>query len=71
MANGVAFPIGEAKLDLRQPIFDENRKSWDHMLQKYNEALDYVSGEGDAAPQELHQSRGQLLGTASVPPYHV
>lgn len=57
-----AYPIGVAKLDLKQPIFSSNKESWVDVLDKYNTALESVSSEGELAPQQLHQSRSQLLG---------
>ncbi|KAM5385585.1 hypothetical protein ACJZ2D_000784 [Fusarium nematophilum] len=55
------YPVGVAKLDLRQPIFDDNRASWTQVLDKFHDALDSVSSEGEIATQEKHQTRGQLL----------
>ena len=62
MVSSVAYPVGVAKLDLRQPVFTENSKSWEAVLEKFNDSLEKVSSEGTDASQELHQSRGQLLG---------
>lgn len=63
MAGFGAYPVGVAKLDLRQSIFMDTRKSWNEVLDKFNDALESVSSEGEAASQQRHQSRGQLLGS--------
>lgn len=65
MDGAVGYPVGAAKLDLKQETFRDNRKAWDSVLQKYAEALEQQSSEGDAASQRRHQSRGQLLGMLS------
>lgn len=65
MLESGAYPVGVAKLDLKQPIFNNNRESWGEVLDKYNAALESVSSEGELAPQQLHQSRSQLLGECS------
>lgn len=62
MDDFVGYPVSDAKLDLRQTTFDSNRKAWEPVLQKYNQAMRYVSSEGDEASQRRHQVRGQLLG---------
>lgn len=62
MAATVPYPVGTAKLNLRQDNFKENLKSWDAVLNKFENALEHVSGEGDARSQRLHNERGQLLG---------
>lgn len=62
MADIVGYPVVSAKLDLRQGIFEGNRKAWDEVLRKYQDALQQVSSEGDESSQRRHQGRGQLLG---------
>lgn len=62
MNEAVGYPVGTAKLDLKQETFRDNRKAWDDVLKTYAEALKNQSSEGDAASQRRHQSRGQLLG---------
>ena len=62
MVDAVGYPVGAANLDLKQSIFEGNRKAWDDVLQKYKDALQQVSSEGDATSQRRHQGRGQLLG---------
>ncbi|KAH7016764.1 propionyl-CoA carboxylase beta chain [Ilyonectria destructans] len=61
MAGFGAYPVGVATLNLRQSIFTDARKSWNEVLDKFNDALESVSSEGEAASQQRHQSRGQLL----------
>lgn len=67
MAACLSYPVGVAKLSLRQPIFDDNRKAWGQVLERFNNALEQVCSEGTSASQQRHQSRGQLLGMASSP----
>lgn len=62
MLESGAYPVTAAKLDLKQALFANNRSSWDQVLEKFNEALESVSSEGELAYQERHQSRNQLLG---------
>ena len=64
MGSTVPYPIGVAKLDLRQSLFKDNFKSWEPVLKRFETALDWVSSEGDDRSQRLHHERGQLLGTS-------
>ncbi|KAF4972233.1 hypothetical protein FSARC_1130 [Fusarium sarcochroum] len=61
-----AYPVGKAKLDLGQGIFQSNRRSWDAVLEKFTEALETVSSEGDDVSQQRHQAKGQLLARDRV-----
>lgn len=67
MLKSGAYPVTTAKLDLKQPLFANNRSSWDQVLEKFNEALESVSSEGELATQARHQSRNQLLGKCPTP----
>jgi hypothetical protein len=62
MASTTPLPVVTAKLDLKQPLFNENRKSWEPVLERFQKALQDVTSEGDERSQRIHNERGQLLG---------
>ncbi|CAG9947748.1 unnamed protein product [Clonostachys rosea f. rosea IK726] len=61
MASTTPLPVVTAKLDLKQPLFNENRKSWEPVLERFQKALQDVTSEGDERSQRIHNERGQLL----------
>ncbi|KAJ3545122.1 hypothetical protein NM208_g2669 [Fusarium decemcellulare] len=66
MADLGAYPVGVAKLDLKQALFEGNRKSWVDVLEKFNTALEGVSSEGEETAQQRHQAKDQLLARDRV-----
>lgn len=62
MVTESSFPVLTANLDLRGESFQANKKSWEPVLESFENALQQVSAEGDGVSLERHQSRGQLLG---------
>ncbi|CAG9985063.1 unnamed protein product [Clonostachys byssicola] len=56
-----SFPVQQAKLDLREADFQENKKNWEPVLDKLDKALKTVSDEGNQSSIDRHQGRGQLL----------
>lgn len=56
-----SFPVQQAKLDLRETEFQENKNNWEPVLDKLDKALKTVSDEGNQSSIERHQGRGQLL----------
>lgn len=61
MATESSFPVHSANLDLRGESFQANRKSWEPVLERFEDSLKEVSVEGNEASMRRHQSRGQLL----------
>jgi hypothetical protein len=61
MATESSFPVLTANLDLRGELFQANKKSWEPVMERFENALQQVSAEGDGVSLERHQSRGQLL----------
>lgn len=57
-----SFPALTTSLDLRGELFQANKKSWQPVLEIFENALQQVSVEGNNVSLERHQSRGQLLG---------
>ncbi|CAK7200221.1 hypothetical protein SEUCBS139899_002912 [Sporothrix eucalyptigena] len=53
--------VQQSEIDLREQQFEENRKAWTPVLQRFDGALQTVSSEGAVQYLERHQSRGQLL----------
>ena len=67
MATSTApFPSVETNCNLKQPIFEENRASWQKALGRFEEALAQVSAEGDESSCQRHVDRAQLLGMSTV-----
>ncbi|KAF4465870.1 Methylcrotonoyl- carboxylase [Fusarium albosuccineum] len=66
MADLGAYPVGVAKLDLKQALFEDNRKSWVDVLEKFDTALEGVSSEGEETAQQRHQAKDQLLARDRV-----
>lgn len=69
MAGLNALPFVESSLDLRGAQFEENRASWEPIIDAFEQASRAVTAEAEPNSQLKHQSRGQLLGepTALMP----
>lgn len=57
-----SFPVLKSALDLRQSEYEDNRKSWAALLEKFDHALSQTSIEGSPEATARHMERGQLLG---------
>lgn len=61
MVTESSFPVHFANLDLRGELFQANKKSWEPVLEIFEDALKHVSSEGNDVSLKRHQGRGQLL----------
>jgi hypothetical protein len=61
MVTESSFPVLTANLDLRGELYQANKKLWEPVLKKFENALQQVSAEGNEVSLKRHQSRGQLL----------
>ncbi|KAJ6104850.1 hypothetical protein N7523_011170 [Penicillium sp. IBT 18751x] len=61
MATDSSFPVLSANLDLWGEMFQANKKSWEPVLERFEDRLRQVSAEGNEVSLKRHQSRGQLL----------
>lgn len=55
------YDVQQSEIDLREKQYEDNRKAWEPVLMRFEDALQTVSGEGAEQYQQRHQSRGQLL----------
>ncbi|KAL4738929.1 ClpP/crotonase [Aspergillus similis] len=56
-----SFPPLRSKIDLTNPQYRSNRETWNTVLEKFEEALEQISAEGNDVSLARHQARGQLL----------
>lgn len=56
-----SFPVLSSHLDLRGDQFQSNQTAWIPILERFENALEQVSAEGNDSSLQRHQSRGQLL----------
>jgi hypothetical protein len=61
MVTESSFNVHVANLDLRGELFQANKKSWEPVLERFEDALKQVSAEGNDVSLKRHQGRGQLL----------
>ncbi|KAK6220705.1 hypothetical protein LQW54_001896 [Pestalotiopsis sp. IQ-011] len=61
-----SFPVLKSALDLRQSQYEDNRKSWAALLEKFDHALSQTSIEGSPEATARHMARGQLLARDRV-----
>lgn len=64
-----SFPVLNSALDLRQSQYEDNRKSWAALLEKFDHALSQTSVEGSPEATAKHMARGQLLGMPPQNPF--
>lgn len=55
------FPVVSSSLDLKGQLFQANKKSWEPVLERFENSLKQVSAEGNEVSLKRHQGRGQLL----------
>ena len=61
MVNESLFPVLSSNLDLQGESFQANKKSWENVLERFENSLKQVSAEGNEVSLKRHQGRGQLL----------
>ncbi|OJJ94674.1 hypothetical protein ASPACDRAFT_55681 [Aspergillus aculeatus ATCC 16872] len=61
MATQPSFPPLQSKIDINNPQYRANRETWKTVLDRFEEALEQVSAEGNSASLARHQKRDQLL----------
>jgi hypothetical protein len=68
MVTESSFPVLTANLDLRGELYQANKKLWEPVLKRFENALRQVSAEGNEVSLKRHQSRGQLLRKYTLAP---
>lgn len=63
MANLDALPVIESKVNLSDAQASLNREAWAPVLEKFEEALQATTSEGNEGSLLRHQRKGQLLGS--------
>lgn len=61
MATSTPHPVIKSSLDLRGEQFKSNYVAWAPLIQRFEDALQETTVEGNAKSIESHHNRGQLL----------